>query len=262
MDPKTWETRQLDRHNPIPLYQQLSDTISTAIHAGSLKPGDHLPSENELINLFNISRFVVRQTLNLLGRQGLIYTEHGRGSFVAARKIDKPLDVLQSYHDGMKKAGIEVEVRIISRDVIMPIKDVTEKLALKPNEKVLQLERVAFAKGTPLNLLISHLVINNQTEKLVGFSGGSLYSYMQKECGIHLNHSSSTVEIIFAGEYESRVLNLARGAVMMQILSVSYDQNGKPIEHARVVYPGSMFRFHFDSYMSDEGKERKSFMMP
>jgi GntR family transcriptional regulator len=262
VDPKTWGAKQLDRHNPVPLYQQLSDTIADAIRTEKVQSGDQLPSENELISLFNVSRFVVRQTLNNLGRQGLIYTEHGRGSFVAAQKIEKPLDVLQSYHESMKKAGLEAEVRIMSKEMIIPSKDIAEKLALKPNEKVLLLERVAFVKGRPLNLLISHIAVNHFAEKLLAFTGGSLYSYMQKECGIHLNHSRSTVEIIFAEEYESRMLNQSRGAVMMQILGVSFDKSGKPIEHSRVVYPGYMFRFQFDSYMTEDAKEPKRFMKP
>jgi GntR family transcriptional regulator len=262
VDPRTWEAKPLDRHNPIPLYQQLSDTIADAIKSGKVKAGDQLPSENELISLFNVSRFVVRQTLNSLGRQGLIFTEHGRGSFVSQQKIEKPLDVLQSYHVGMKKAGLEVEVRILSKEMVVPSKEIAEKLALKPNEKVLLLERVAFANGRPLNLLISHIAANHCGEKLMAFSKGSLYSYMQKECGIYLNHSRSTVEIIFAEEYESRMLNQSRGAVMMQILSVSYEKNGKPVEHSRVVYPGYMFRFQFDSFMNDDTKEPTRFLRP
>lgn len=254
MDQNFWKAQPLDRYNPVPLYQQLSDLIASKIRAGELVPGAQLPSENELINLFGVSRFVVRQTLNSLLRQGLIYTEQGRGSFVSIPKIIKPLDVLQSYQSGMKKAGIEVEVRIVKKNIVIPSPKISEKLSLKPEEKVLELERIAYHKGTPLNLLLSYISLGTWGEDiLMAFSGGSLYEYLLKAGGIHLNRSLNDIEVIFAGEYESRMLNQARGTVLLQITGVSYDQNNFPVEHSRVIYPGSMFGFQFESYISDEG---------
>ena len=124
---KLREVHSLDRYSPIPLHQQLSDVLAETIRAGRLQPGEQLPSENELIDRFDVSRSVVRQTLNKLGRQGLIYTEHGRGSFVSGQKIIKPLDILQSYHAGMKRAGIEVDVRIIRKSLIAPSEDLAKR---------------------------------------------------------------------------------------------------------------------------------------
>ncbi len=253
MDDQAKIAPSLDRHSPIPLYQQLSDLLAAQIRTGDLKPGSHLPSENELINSYGVSRFVVRQTLNSLVRQGLIYTEQGKGSFVTAPKIMKPLDILQSYHSGMEKAGIPVDVRIISKTFLAPSPLLCEKMALEPNSKVMKLERVAYREDIPVNLLVSHIALGNWgEEKLAGFTGGSLYEYLSKVCGISLNRSVSEIEVIFAGEYESRMLNQARGTVLLQISGVSYDKSGMPVEHSRVVYPGSMFGFRFESYISDE----------
>ncbi len=256
MDAKFWSAAPLDRHSPVPLYQQLSDLLASKIRDGHLKTGDQLPSENELISSFSISRFVVRQTLTNLSRQGLIHTEQGRGSFVAAQKIVKPLDILQSYHAGMKKAGIDVDVRILTKSIATPPEEIAEKLSLKRNEKTLLLERVAYADGVPLNLLVSYIALNKcGGHDLMKFSGGSFYDFLLEECDIRLVSSHNSFEIIFAGEYESRLLNSARGAVLLQILGVSYDKNGAPIEFSRVVYPGFMFSFQFDSFKPEGSSE-------
>lgn len=257
MDEQFWIGQSLDRHSPVPLYQQLSDILAAKIRHDELKPGTQLPSENELINLFGVSRFVVRQTLNSLGRQGLIYTEQGKGSFVTSPKIIKPLDILQSYYAGMKKAGIEVEVRIISKNFVVPLPIIAEKMSLKPNEKVMKLERVSYQNDTPVNLLISHLAKGSWgEEKLASFNGGSLYEHLSKVCGVSLTRSVSEIEVIFAGEYESRMLNQARGTVLLQISGVSYEKNGMPVEYSRVVYPGSKFGFRFESYIPEESENK------
>jgi GntR family transcriptional regulator len=252
MDLTDWTAQPLDRHNPVPLHQQLSDFLADAIRDGRLKTGDQLPSENEMISYFNVSRFVVRQTLNSLSRQGLIRTEQGRGSFVSTRKIIKPLDILQSYHVGMKQAGIDVDVHILKKAIITPPEEIAKQLALMRNEKTLVLERLAYANGAPLNLLVSHIALKDGIENdLMQFEGGSLYDFLVSHCNISLTSSHNNVEIIFAGEYESRLLDSARDSVLLQILSVSYDKGGRPVEHARVVYPGFMFRFQFDSLKPD-----------
>lgn len=257
MKTKLREDRSLDRHSPIPLYQQLSDLLADAIRGGRLQQGEQLPSENELIDRFSVSRFVVRQTLNNLGRQGLIYTEQGRGSFVTAQKIIKPLDILQSYHAGMHKAGIDVDVRIIRKAIVTPPEDIARQLSLKRHEKVILLERVAYTNQAPLNLLISHIALGCHDNPIMEkFEGGSLYDFLASECDIQLKSSHNSIEITFAGEEESRLLNWARGSVLLEISGVSYDQNGKPVEHSRVVYLGSMFRFQFDSFKLDGSSQQ------
>jgi GntR family transcriptional regulator len=263
MDQVFWGDLQLDRHSPVPLYQQLTQVIAEAIRDNRLKPGNQLPSECDLITAFGVSRFVVRQTLNSLSRQGLIITAQGRGSFVTTPKITKPLDVLQSYHAAMKKAGLDVEVRILTKEIIIPHADIAENLKLKPTQKVLQLERVAYSNGAPLNLLISQIAPGTWgLAKLLSFSSGSLYQFLSTECGIHLNHSKSSIEVIYATETESHLLNLARGTGLLQILSVSYDRSGTPVEVSRVVYPATMFRYQFESHISDSVEDSKPMMIP
>ncbi len=253
MDDRIWKRQSLDRHSPVPLYQQLCDIIVTKIREEELQSGAQLPSENELIGLYGVSRFVVRQSLNSLGRQGLIHTEQGKGSFVSLPKIIKPLEILQSYHQVMKKAGIDVDVRILSKSFLLPPPYIADKMAVPAGIEVMLLERVAFLHDTPVNLLISYLAPGDWgLEKLAAFNGGSLYKHLSDVCGVSLNRSVSEIEVIFADEYESRILNQIRGAVLLQISGVSYDKTGLPVEHSRVVYPGSMFGFRFESYLLDE----------
>lgn len=246
----------LDRHSPLPLYQQLNDVLVNAIQKGQLKPGDQLPSENELITLFDVSRYVVRQTLNLLSRQGLIITKRGRGSFVAPRRIDKPIDVLQSYHVGMQRVGLDVDVRILTQKIIRSPEEIAARLSLAPGAKVLQLDRIAYTENTPLNLLSAYIVVGKATEKqLMAFPGGSLYAYLAQNCDIHLTSSHNVIEVDFAGAQESRLLNIQRGGVLLKITGVSCEQDETPVEYSQVAYPGQNFRFEFNSFIASHGGE-------
>lgn len=56
------------------------------VESNKVSAGEQLPSENEIANLFNVSRHTVRQALNYLVQEGWIYKERGKGSFFSNKK--------------------------------------------------------------------------------------------------------------------------------------------------------------------------------
>lgn len=83
---------EIDATSPIPLYHQLKLAIKKRIEAGEFHPGERIPTEQELCELFNISRTPVRQALKELVYEGLLVRRRGRGTFVAHRKQSKPYE--------------------------------------------------------------------------------------------------------------------------------------------------------------------------
>lgn len=56
--------------------------ISDSIRAGSLAPGDKLPTESEIMRIIGVSRTVVREAISHMQAAGLVETRHGIGTFV------------------------------------------------------------------------------------------------------------------------------------------------------------------------------------
>ena len=69
----------INRQSKLPLYQQLYDVLRGNITRGEWKPGDLIPAESELIEQYGVSRITVRQVLDMLVQEGLIYRQRGRG---------------------------------------------------------------------------------------------------------------------------------------------------------------------------------------
>ena len=68
----------------LPIYRQLMRQITDAIAGGRLRPGDKLGSQRELAEQLVISPLTVKKAYDELEREGLIRSEHGRGTFVTA----------------------------------------------------------------------------------------------------------------------------------------------------------------------------------
>jgi GntR family transcriptional regulator len=65
-----------------PMYREIADDLRRRISSGELEQGSQLPTEDELIVQYNASRNTVRGALRELSGRGLVYTLHGKGTFV------------------------------------------------------------------------------------------------------------------------------------------------------------------------------------
>lgn len=66
-------------------YYVLMEELKEDIVCGRRKPGDKLPSENELSASRHVSRHTVRKALSILEQEGYVEAEHGRGTFVSKK---------------------------------------------------------------------------------------------------------------------------------------------------------------------------------
>ena len=68
-----------------PLYRQIADQLRRMIESGDLKAGTQIPTEDQLMEEYQASRNTVRGALKELAARSLVYTRHGKGTFVSER---------------------------------------------------------------------------------------------------------------------------------------------------------------------------------
>src|SRR3954470_10934842 len=73
----------LERGSEVPLGTQLAWKLRAAIAGGALRPGDRLPPVREMAAGASVNVNTVRAVYGRLAGQGVIVSEHGRGTFVA-----------------------------------------------------------------------------------------------------------------------------------------------------------------------------------
>ena len=79
------------------VYHEIVDQIRELISAGRIKPGDRLPPERELAELFKASRNSVRDAIRVLEQMGLIESRQGDGTYVrsvGADELAEPLALM------------------------------------------------------------------------------------------------------------------------------------------------------------------------
>jgi GntR family transcriptional regulator len=68
-----------------PLYRQIADLLRRQIESGELEAGAQIPTEDQLMEQHHTSRNTVRAATRELTTRGLVYTLHGRGTYVTER---------------------------------------------------------------------------------------------------------------------------------------------------------------------------------
>ena len=87
-----------------PRYQAVKDAIIERISAGELKPGDRVPSENELVDSDKVSRMTANRALRELTSEGYVRRVAGRGTFVSDQRA-------RSHVLEVKDIAVEIEAR-------------------------------------------------------------------------------------------------------------------------------------------------------
>ena len=135
----------------LPLYAQVEDVLAARISSGALPVGTQLPSEEDLIREFNVSRTTIRATIQNLVRQGMVQIRRGRGTFVASPRIVQELTELTGFVEDMRVLGRIPTARVLSRAVVSAAPLVAEKLAVPAGTRVVQIQRVRLSDGVPLS---------------------------------------------------------------------------------------------------------------
>lgn len=87
--------------NGKPKYFSLMEQLRSDIMSGAIRPGEKLPSENELSQKYSLSRHTVRKALGILEQDGYVEAFHGRGTYCSENmrhiKNSKNIAVVTTY---------------------------------------------------------------------------------------------------------------------------------------------------------------------
>jgi len=78
------------------LVNELVESLAAGIRAGSIKPGEKLPTESEIVARYDVSRSVVREAMSRLQASALVETRHGVGSFALTPQDGANFRIAQS----------------------------------------------------------------------------------------------------------------------------------------------------------------------
>src|SRR5216683_4057776 len=125
----------------VPRYLQIAETLRRDLRG----EGERIESEHQLCARFNVSRPTIRQALDVLVEEGLLYRHAGRGTFsTPSGASDRKLRVIGSVGD-MIALGDESWFKLIAREIVPVPANIAQALKLPPRSSVYRISGVRHA---------------------------------------------------------------------------------------------------------------------
>lgn len=246
----------VNHSSPIPYYVQVKDALIEWIIQARWKAGDQLPGENELCLIFDVSRPVIRQALNELALQGVVYREKGKGTFVTGPKIKEGLvQRLTGFYQDMAAQGFTPQTKVLAQEKIQSNPDIASCLQLDLESPVIKIERLRAIEGEPIVLVTTFIPFDLCPQLLhEDLSDQSLYTFLEQSCGVSIVYGRRTLEAVPASKYAAALLKVRKGSPLILLNSVSYDKDGRPVEYYFAYHRGDRSQFEVELVRGQEGQ--------
>ncbi|ANY09432.1 hypothetical protein AFB00_27915 [Pseudonocardia sp. HH130630-07] len=197
--------------------------------ATRLGPGGRMPPELELSTEYSVSRTTVRRAVATLVAEGLLIRRQGSGTFVTEGRVSHPLDSLRPVVSMFAGAGRYPEGRIQRFEWT----EHGPALAALKSASGLAIRRVYLIDDVPQGLVditlpreIGARITREQIEEK------PIYQILERDLGLTLGHGDMTFASISASPDAAEVLNVPVGDPLLSLSRLTYDDDGRIIEHA------------------------------
>lgn len=232
---------KIDKNSPVPIYHQLKQGFVDLIESGEIQPGELLPSENELSQLYQISSMTVRQAMKALVDEGYIHRERGRGTFVSQRRMKHQLVGMVGFSQDMLKRQLRPGAQILRLEMVPAPDEVVARTGLSPETQLLCLSRLRLTDDNPVGIHHSYLHgVSIEREELERV--GSLYALLQEQ-DIILDEGEETLEAVAATREQAALLSLEAGSPLLKARRFSWDVDGNFVEYVVALYHADLYQY-------------------
>lgn len=218
--------------------------ILELIKNNNLKPGDVIPSENELSHSYNISRMTVKKAIDNLAIKGIVERKRGVGTFLkkSEERIELPLNRLKGFSKDVESIGKIPVSKLLNFRIIEATKEISKNLDLKIKEKVYYIERVRIIDDIPAVFEESYIPVSLLPELTEKILLKSKFSYVN-EVGYKLGRSEREISGEIPSTYIANILNLKQNEPVLFARCHTYLSNGLILEYSNIYYNQKKYRF-------------------
>ncbi|CAG9619922.1 trehalose operon repressor [Sutcliffiella rhizosphaerae] len=219
------------------IYQKLVQKIDSHVFS----PGEKLPSEHELVEMFHTSRETVRKALNQLAQNGYIQKVRGKGSIVLDRgKFDFPISGLISFKELAEKMGRPWETIVHEVTEVAATKELSSKLGELELWKVVRSRKV----DNDNIILDQDYFIKSKVPYLdEEICRNSIYDYLESGLSLQIAFADKEVTVEEATDLDKELLDLQGLSHVVVVKSIVHLDDASPFQYTESRHRLDKFRF-------------------
>ena len=225
-----------------PLYAKVKDHILGHIRSGAWVPGTRVPSENELVESFQISRMTANRALRELNAEGFVDRVPGVGTFVKEPPARSSLMELRNIAEEVEARGHRYSSRILNRQDITATPVLIEDFELKQAQRLFHIVIIHEENAIPVQLedrYVNPFAVPNFMAQ--DFTVITPTAYLLQMTPVdELEH---TVEAVMPTAEQQRFLNITAHEPCLALHRRSWSK-GHVVTVATLIYPASRYALY------------------
>jgi len=237
-----------------PLYLQVKEDIMGRLNNGEWSEGEYIPTENDFINHYKISRGTIRRALGEIESDGIIERCPGKGTIVSRQRIKPELLKISSFSQDMVLRGMKPKSITVDLDFQIPPKRVQEELKLSSGEKVWRIKRLRLADDEPMGIQDLYIPPDLKFSARDLQNIQSYYECLEREFNLKPIYCNENLTATIANETEAELLMIEIGDPLIIIWRTTFSDNNYPIEVVKNLFIARRFEYDLKFYNLDDAK--------
>lgn len=241
----------------LPLYRRLYQAFAEEIARGAWMPGDSLPAETRIAEIYRIAPGTVRKAIDELADRQLVDRRHGQGTFVTRPNFDNAMLRFFRFRDD-RGGPVLPESRILTRAIIETPGWLSDRWPI-PERELVHLRRQRSWEGAVRLVediflpvpLFRPLITADEAE-----IGPLLYPAYERLCHQVVYGIEEDIVIRDATDADRQVLGLAAGDLVVEIARLARNAVGAPLEWRLSRAEARRFRYHLAHGAEPQGSPR------
>ena len=222
-----------------PLYLKVKRHILENIGSGKWATASRVPSENDIVKSFGVSRMTANRALRELSDEGILVRVAGVGSFVADRQAHAhPLEI-RSIADEIRERGHVHRAEILSLQPVRAAADLAESFGIAPRGELYCSVIVHFENDRAVQLEDRYVLPKLAPDYLkVDFTKTTPYDYLIRVAP--LQEAEHVLRAVMPDERTRKLLSMKRDEPCLLMIRRTWTA-GQIASVARLYYPGSRY---------------------
>ena len=230
--------------SPVPLYSQIRELLRSRITEGAFGTEGKMPSENDMVKAFGVSRITVRQALNDLQKEGLIFKIHGKGTFAAKPKAVQSLMRLEGFGEAMSASGHETHSRVLGHRVLRPGCHVAARLGVGDKTEVMEIQRIRYLDHNPISLDVTYVPLEIGRRLIKeDLRRRDIFLILENDYGYTLDRAELRMDAMLADAKLAEALAVPEGSPVLRIERLTISTGGQPLDFEYLYYRGDAFQY-------------------
>lgn len=226
-----------------PAYKQVRDLILEKINNKEFLPGEAIPSEYELAEIYGVSRVTIRSALLELQREAVLQSIQGKGVFVLGDTVNRNLDTLTGFTRSIKELDKNPKNSLVNSFIRKAGPYFADIFKINEDDEIHYIKRISSVDKVPLILeeiyVPTKILPNLMKINTNDFSMYDIYDYYD----INVTHADQVLEITKLDKNEARLLNISEQTPVFLLKCLTYEENNNPIEFSLSYVNGEISRF-------------------